>query len=196
VAGQTVETDLVQTEADMPEAISEDTRINRSVVRLIKGDITDLEVDAFVFCAQPDQTLGSGFGTAISVRGGPTIQKELAELAPVATGEAVVSAAGNLKASFIIHAVGPRFQEEDTESKLRTTVRNSLKRAEEKGIRRIALPAMGAGYYGIVPDVCARVMLEEIRSHLQGETGIQELVICVLDTPQYDAFQAQLAILG
>ncbi|MFH1923698.1 MAG: macro domain-containing protein [Planctomycetota bacterium] len=180
----------------MPEAVSEGKQVNDCVVRLVKSDITDLDVDAFVFYAQSDLVLGSGFGTAISVRGGPTIQKELQELGPVATGEAVVSAAGNLKAGFIIHAVGPKFQEEDTEGKLRATVRNSLRRAEEKGIERIAFPAMGAGYYGIPADLCARVMLEVIRSHLEGESGIKEVVLCVLDTPQYNSFQAQLAILG
>ena len=180
----------------MPEAVADGTRVNRSVVQLIKGDITDLEVEAFVFYAQADLALGSGFGTAISVRGGPSIQEELAGLAPVETGEAVVSAAGKLKARHIIHAVGPRFQEEDTEGKLRATVRTSLKRAEEKGIKRIAFPAMGAGYYGIPPDLCARVMLDVTKSYLESETGIKELVICVLDTRQYEAFQARLAALG
>lgn len=180
----------------MAEAVSEGRRINRTVVRLTKDDITDIEVDAFVFYAQADLALGSGFGTAISVRGGPTVQKELQELAPVATGEAVVSAAGNLKARHIIHAVGPKFQEEDTEGKLRTAVRGALKRADEKQLQQIAFPAMGAGYYGIPNDLCARVMLEAINDYLQGQTGIEELIICVLDTPQYDAFKAQLAALG
>lgn len=180
----------------MAEAVADGIRINRSVVRLARDDITDLEIDAFVFYAQPDLVLGAGFGNAISVRGGPTIQKELEELGPVATGEAVISAAGNLKASVIIHAVGPKFQEEDTEAKLRTTMLNSLKRAEEKGIERVAFPAMGAGYYGIPPDLCARVMLDVIKSHLGSETGIKEVVICVLDTPQYEAFEARMAALG
>lgn len=177
----------------MPETVTRDKRINKSAIRLIKGDITDLDVDAFVFYAQPDLALGSGFGTAISVRGGPSIQKELEGTGPVAVGEAVLSGAGNLKAKYIIHAVGPRFQEEDTEAKLRMTVHNALRLAEEHEIRRIAFPAMGAGYYGIPPDSCARVMLEVITGHLNGETGIEQVVICVLDTPQYDAFQARLA---
>jgi len=180
----------------MPETVLQGKQINEGVVRLVKGDITELDVDAFVFYAQPDLALGSGFGTAISVRGGPSIQKELQDLGPLATGEAVVSAAGNLKAEYIVHAVGPRFQEEDTEAKLRTTVRNSLGRAEAKGIRRIAFPAMGAGYYGIPADLSARVMLEVIKDYLQGETRIKELIICVLDTPQYDAFAAQLETLN
>ena len=180
----------------MPEAVVEGTRINQSVIRLIKGDITDLEVDAFVFYAQPDLVLGSGFGTAISVRGGPTVQKELEGQGPIATGEAIVSKAGNLKAKHIIHAVGPRFQEEGIEGKLRATVLSSLKRAEENGVERIAFPAMGAGYYGIPPELCARVMLEAIRGHLEGATAIKEVTICVLDSRQYDSFKAPLAALG
>lgn len=180
----------------MPEAVLEGKQINGSVVRLVKGDVTQLDVDAFVFYAQQDLILGTGFGTAISVRGGPTIQKELQELAPVATGEAVISAAGNLKAGFIIHAVGPRFQEEDTEAKLRTTMHNSLRVAEENEIRRIAFPAMGAGYYGISPELCAQVMLEIIHGHLKGESGIKEVFVCVLDTRQYEAFLGRLEILG
>jgi len=180
----------------MPEAVSEGTRVNRSVIRLIKDDVTDLEVDAFVFYAQSDLALGSGFGGAITVRGGATIQKELDELAPVATGEAVVTAAGKLKADHIIHAVGPKFLEPDMEGKLRTTVRNTLRRAEEIKIKRLAAPAMGAGYYGIAPEVCARVMLEAMKEHLEGDTGLDEIIICVLDTPQYTAFQNQLTKLG
>ncbi len=180
----------------MPETVPQSKRINHGVVRLVRGDITELDVDAFVFYAQPDLALGTGFGTAISVRGGPTIQKELQELGPVATGEAVISAAGKLKAKYIIHAVGPRFQEEDTESKLRDTMHNSLRVAEENKIRRIAFPAMGAGYYGIAPDICAKVMLEVIRSHLKSETDIQEVVISVLDTRQYESFRGRLEALA
>lgn len=176
----------------MVECLSKGVQVAQSVVRLIRDDITDLEVDAFVFYAQSDLVLGSGFGNAIAVRGGPSIQKELEESAPVAPGEAVVSKAGNLKAGHIIHAVGPKFQEEDTEPKLRTTVANSLKRADENGFGKVALPAMGAGYYGIAPDVCARVMVDVVANHLKGKTTIQEVVICVLDTPQYEAFQARL----
>lgn len=180
----------------MPGAVLEEKLINKSVVRLVKDDLTTLDVDAFVFYAQEDLALGSGFGTAVSVRGGPSIQEELQNLGPVPTGEAVVSGAGNLKASFIVHAVGPKFQEDDTQDKLLRTVLNSLKQAELKGIRRIAFPAMGAGYYGIAPDLCARVMLEVIQDYLAGESRIEELIICVFDTPQYEAFKARLTALG
>ncbi|MGD8699197.1 MAG: macro domain-containing protein [Gemmatimonadales bacterium] len=176
----------------MTNATAVGLEVNRSTIRLIRDDVTDIDVDAFVFYAQEDLALGSGFGGAIGVRGGASVQKELESLAPVPLGEAVVSSAGNLKADYIIHAVGPKFQEMDTEGKLRTTVVNTLKRAEDIGAERLAFPAMGSGYYGTPVDLCARVMLEEIRRHLEGETGIKEVVICVLDTPQYDAFKAEI----
>ncbi len=174
----------------------EGRRINDSVVRLVRGDITDLEVDAFVFYAQSDLVLGSGFGGAIAVRGGPSVQKELDELGPVATGEAIASGAGKMKAEHIIHAVGPRFQEEDIEAKLRTTVQSALRCAEDKAVQRLALPAMGSGYYGIPPSLSAKVMLEVLKDHLQGDTSLTEVVICVLDTPQYKSYEAALAALN
>jgi O-acetyl-ADP-ribose deacetylase (regulator of RNase III) len=180
----------------MSQSAVEPVRIHRSSVRLIRGDITELDVDAFVFYAQHNLALGSGFGTAISVRGGPSIKKELDQLGPLATGQAVVTGAGNLKAAWIVHAVGPRFNEPDTEAKLRTTVLNSLKAAEEKGVRRIALPPMGAGFYAVPLALCARVMVEAIKSYLEGDTAIEEVLLCVMDQREHAPFESQLASLN
>jgi len=177
----------------MTVAVAERKRINRTDIQLIRVDITELEVDAFVFYARSDLALGSGFGTAIALRGGPNIQKELASLAPVPTGSAVVSSAGGLKAKHIIHAVGPKFQEPDSEAKLRATVLSVLQQVEEHGFRRIALPAMGVGFYGIPLDVSARVTLAALTDHLRGSTGLDEVVLCVLDGREYVPFQTALA---
>lgn len=180
----------------MSQAIADGTRLNNTVVRLLKEDITDIEIDAFVYYAQHDLQLGAGFGTAISARGGPSVQKELDGLGPLSTCDVVVTGAGNMKANFIIHAVGPRFQEDDIEGKLSTTMVNALQAAEGKGIERVAFPAMGAGYYGISPDVSARVMTEVLKEHLGGNICIKEVVICVLDTPQYNSFKGPVEALG
>jgi len=182
----------------MEAAVASDPQvtIRDSVVRLIRGDITELEVDAFVFYAQPDLALGSGFGGMITVRGGASIQKELDEMAPVADLEAVVSGAGKLNAEHIIHAVGPKFREDGIEVKLQATMENCLLRAEEKGMKTLAFPAMGAGYYGIPASVSATVMLAALESHLSGETGLEEVTICVLDSPQFKAFKAAMPALS
>jgi O-acetyl-ADP-ribose deacetylase (regulator of RNase III) len=170
----------------------ESKTIAQGRVTLMIGDITDTDVEAFVFYARPDLALGTGFGTAISARGGASIQRELEGKGPLATGEAVVTAAGKLRAQKIVHAVGPRFQEEDMLGKLKTTVANSLKAAETAGVRRLALPAMGAGFYGVPLAGCARVMGETIRSYLEGGGKIEELIVCVLDSREYDVFKSEL----
>lgn len=176
----------------MEAAVLSDPKVKfgDTVVHLRRGDITELEVDAFVFYAQNDLALGSGFGGMITVRGGASIQKELDELAPVPDLGAVVSGAGKLTAEFIIHSVGPRFREDDIEAKLVTTMENVLAKAEEKRIKTLAFPAMGAGYYGVPAPESARAMLSALSSHLGGKTGLEEVTICVLDAPQFNAFQA------
>jgi O-acetyl-ADP-ribose deacetylase (regulator of RNase III) len=172
--------------------MDEKKQVNKSTISLIRGDITDIDVGAFVFYARNDLALGTGFGTAISSRGGSEIQKELDELKPIATGEAVITSGGKLKAKNIIHAVGPRFQEKDTDTKLRTTIINALKLAEDKRIEKIAFPAMGAGFYGIPLDLCAQVLVDTVENYLWNNTGIKEVIICTLDSREYGAFKSRL----
>ncbi len=163
-------------------------------LRLLKGDITDLDIESFVYYARENLALGSGFGTAISVRGGPTIQKELNEIGKIKTTEAVVSSAGEMKAKYIIHANGPKFQEENIPEKLKHTIINSLVKAEEKGIKAIAFPPMGAGFYGVPIDQSAALTLNTIKEYLSdNNTKIEEVVVCLLDNREYIPFEKQLS---
>lgn len=167
-------------------------KIKNSTIRLIKGDLTDLDVEAIVFYAQSNLELGSGYGNAISMRGGPSIKKELATFDPIDVTEAVVSTAGELKANYIIHANGPKFQEPDTDRKLHDTVRNTLKQADAKGIKIVAFPPMGAGFYGIPLPTCAKIMIEEFRSHLANGSDLEEVLIVAMDSREYKPFEAEL----
>lgn len=166
--------------------------VKDSVIRVVTGDITDLDVEAFVYYAQPDLQLGAGFGNAITVRGGPGIQAELKEMGPVEAGGAVVSGAGEMKAQHIVHVVGPRFQEETMESKLWSAIRVALRTAEEHGIRQIALPPMGAGFYGVPLEDSARITVGAVQEYLAGETGIREVVLCARDGREFRPFRARL----
>ena len=161
----------------MEAAVASDPQITigGTVVHLNREDITEMEVDGFVFYAQNDLALGSGFGGMIAVRGGASIQKELDEMSPAADLEVVVSGAGKLNAEHILHAVGPKFREDDIEVKLTTTIENCLKKADETGIKTLAFPAMGAGYYGIPAPTSATVMVSVLESYLAGETGLETL---------------------
>jgi O-acetyl-ADP-ribose deacetylase (regulator of RNase III) len=166
--------------------------VNESTIRLLQQDITDLEIDAFVFYASPDLQLGSGFGNAISMRGGPTIQKELDDMGPLEVTEVAVTEAGNMKAGHILHAVGPRFQEPDMVVKLRKTIFNALAAAEEKGFEKIAVPPMGAGFYGVPLEQSVRITVGAVEEHLRTSDKLKEVVICANDGREYRAFEAAI----
>ncbi len=165
-------------------------KINGTTIRLIKGDITDTEIDAFVFDIKEDLKLGSGYGGAIAVRGGPSVQDELDKAEKLSVGEATITSAGKMKAKYIIHAVGPKFQEDDTTGKLRSATLNALKKAEEKDdIKSVAFPPMGTGLYGIDLNLCAEVMLKAVKEYLEGSTKLEEVDFILFDTREYKPFE-------
>lgn len=171
--------------------MTETKQMKNGILSLVKADITDIEVDSFVFYAQDDLKLSSGFGNSIAVRGGPAVRKELAELGSLTVGAAVATTAGNMKAKFIIHADGPKFQEQDTEQKLKTTIGNALKCAEEKGVESIAFPPMGAGFYGVPIDKSAEITTETLALYLNNGVKIKNVIICANDNREYKALQKQ-----
>ncbi|MFC2144510.1 macro domain-containing protein [Acidobacteriota bacterium] len=167
-------------------------KIGNKVLRLVREDITEIEVDAFVFDITEDVKLGSGFGGAIQQRGGIVIQKQLDEIGSCPTGEAVVTEAGILKANWIIHTNGPKFREEDEEAKLRKTVQSVLVRAEEKGVKRLAFPPIGTGLYQVPLDLCTRVMVDTISAHLANGSTIDEVLIVAPDNREFNPFKAKI----
>ncbi|MCK5125618.1 MAG: macro domain-containing protein [candidate division Zixibacteria bacterium] len=175
--------------------MADSIKVKNCNLRLLKGDITDLDIESFVYYAKEDLALGSGYGTAISVRGGPTIQKELDGFGKIKTTEAVVSMAGEMKAKYIIHANGPKFQEENLPEKLKQTILTSLQKAEEKGIKAIAFPPMGAGFYGVPLEQSAEITLNTIKEYLSGETKLEDAVVCLLDNREYLPFKNKLSSL-
>jgi O-acetyl-ADP-ribose deacetylase (regulator of RNase III) len=160
-------------------------------IRLQKGDLTALAVDAVVFYARQDLQLGAGFGSAIQSRGGAAIKQELEKIGRVEVGGAVITAAGNLQARHIIHACGPKFREPDTEKKLRKCMQSALEQASAAQLKSVAFPPMGAGFYGVPLDLTVRVMLEVVRRFLEIQTSVEEVIICVLDDRELKAFRPQ-----
>jgi len=167
--------------------------LNGKTIRLMVGFIIDIKsMDGLVYYARSDLKLGSGFGTTISIQGGPKVQEELKKIGGADVTDVVVTGGGNLQTRFILHAVGPQFQEEDSERKLWETTQNVLRKAEENKLHKIAFPAMGAGFYGIPLDVCARVTLGATREFLEKAVELQEVVFCLRDSRELKVFQEYL----
>jgi len=162
----------------------------RPAIELVEGDITRVEADALVNAANNCLLMGGGVAGAIRRAGGKEIEEEAVKKGPIPIGEAVATGAGRLRARYIIHAAVMGLDFHTDAEKIRSATRNSLLRAEELGLKSIAFPALGTGVGGFPLDECARIMLGEIREHLQGKTGLERVIFVLRCQEAYQAFQA------
>lgn len=158
-------------------------------IYFLKGDITNMEVDAIVNAANNDLMLGSGLAGAIRRKGGPRIQEECERIGSIRLGEAAVTPGGNLKAYYVIHAASMRLGGRTTAESLRSTTRNSLLRAEEKGFKTIAFPAIGTGVAGFPVDECADVMIREVLEHLKSRSSLEKIYFVLYDDAALKVFE-------
>ncbi len=165
-------------------------KIGNGVIRVVRGDITDIPVEAFVYDITADCKLSSGYGGAIASRGGKVVQDQLNAVGSLPTGEAAVTTAGNLKANYIIHVNGPKFHEPGTRRKLARAVASALERANEKGITALAFPPIGTGLYQVPLELSAKVIVDAIKEHLNGSGTLKEVLLVALDAREYKSFLA------
>jgi O-acetyl-ADP-ribose deacetylase (regulator of RNase III) len=170
--------------------------IDKAILELHQGDITLQEVDAIVNAANSRLAGGGGVDGAIHRRGGAKIMAETDARYPQGcpTGSAVISGAGNLKAKYVIHAVGPVFSGGGSgEAELLAgAYRRSLELAVEHDCSSIAFPALSTGAYRYPINLAARTALATAVDFLRGH-GKPELVRFVLfDAAAYAAFAAAL----
>jgi O-acetyl-ADP-ribose deacetylase (regulator of RNase III) len=150
---------------------------NNKILRLVKGDITERNVDVIVNAANSYLKHGGGVAAAIVRKGGAVIQDEsdmiitAGGLVPV--GSAVITTAGRLPCKAVIHTDGPRMGEGNEDYKLRKAVRSSLLLASEKGFTSISMPAVSSGIFGFPKDRCARILVEESKTFLEGNNNTQ-----------------------
>lgn len=155
----------------------------------MKGDITELEVDAIVNAANNELILGGGVAGAIRTKGGPRIQEECDRIGSIRLGEAAVTTAGNLKAHYVIHAASMEMGEETTANNLCSSTRNSLLRAEEKGFKTMAFPAIGTGIAGFRMEDCANIMIGEVLEHLKSHSSLEKIYFVLYENAALKVFE-------
>ena len=163
-------------------------KINNSVIELIQGDITELSTDAIVNAANRQLVLGGGVAGVIRIKGGPGIQAQCDKKAPISTGEAVITTGGQLKAQYVIHAVGPRQGQGQEDEKLKNATLNALKVADVNGLKSIAFPAISTGIFGFPMDSCAKIMLSATIDYLRSRTSLERVIFCLFDRAACDVF--------
>ncbi|MCM6774634.1 O-acetyl-ADP-ribose deacetylase [Nocardia sp. CDC159] len=163
---------------------------------LVRGDITEQDVDAVVNAANSSLLGGGGVDGAIHRRGGPEILAACRELRAsvypegLPTGRAVATTAGKLPARWVIHTVGPVWSErEDRSAQLASCYRESLRVADEVGARSVAFPAVSTGVYGWPMEDGARIAIETVRS---AHTSVEQVRFVLFTVDAYDAFAVHL----
>ena len=151
------------------------------LIEIVKGDITEEEVDAIVNAANSYLKHGGGVAGAIVRKGGKIIQEESNKIGYVPVGSAALTSAGKLKAKYVIHAVGPIWGEGDEDKKLRNAVMSAFKIAEEKELKSISLPAISTGIFGFPKERGAEVILKAILDFVDKGTTIEKIRICNID---------------
>jgi O-acetyl-ADP-ribose deacetylase (regulator of RNase III) len=154
------------------------TKIGKTELRLVVGDIADQDTDAVVTAAHWKLNKGTGTDGTIHTKGGPKIYEECQRIGGCPIGDAVITTGGNLKARHVIHAVGPvwRGGDEDEPKLLASAYRRSLQVANENGLKSISIPSISTGAFGFPIRLAAPVALQTIVDFLSREKhGLQEV---------------------
>jgi O-acetyl-ADP-ribose deacetylase (regulator of RNase III) len=170
-----------------------------SRIRIARGDITRIPVDAMVNAANYALVGGGGVDGAIHRAGGPSLMEELGVIrmrdGGCPAGNAVVTGAGKLPAKFVFHAVGPVYRggQAGEPEQLASCYRTCLKLAVEHGVRTISFPAISTGVYHYPADQAAEIAVREVRSFLEKSDAVDEVIFVLFDT---DAEQIYRRLIG
>jgi O-acetyl-ADP-ribose deacetylase (regulator of RNase III) len=134
-------------------------------IEVAQADVTKLDVDAITNAANTRLKHGGGVAAAISRAGGPDVQRESDEKAPIGLGDAAVTTAGNMPARHVIHAATMELGGPTSAEIIERATRSTLSTADDLGCRSLALVAFGTGVGGFPLDDAARLMVGAVRAH-------------------------------
>jgi O-acetyl-ADP-ribose deacetylase (regulator of RNase III) len=175
--------------------VSEISIGKRRKLRLVRGDITERNVDVIVNAANSNLNHGGGVAAAIVAKGGQIIQDESDKLGYVPVGNAVMTTAGKLPCKAVIHVVGPRYGEGKEEKKLRLAINNVLNLAEQNNFKSISIPAISTGIFGFPKEKCAKILVEESINFAEKQisfTSLPEIIeFCIYDDETLQHFKKE-----
>jgi O-acetyl-ADP-ribose deacetylase len=148
-------------------------------IEIQQADITKLEVDAIANAANTGLRHGGGVAGAISRAGGPQVQAESLERAPIGLGEAVETTAGEMPSRWVIHAATMELGGPTSGEIIRRATASTLAKADELEAKSLALVAFGTGVGGFPLEEAARIEVEEVRRHLDQGSGLERVVFAV-----------------
>jgi O-acetyl-ADP-ribose deacetylase (regulator of RNase III) len=163
-------------------------------ISVVQGDITCQAVDAIVNAANSSLLGGGGVDGAIHRAAGPELLAECRTLGGCPTGKAKITRGYRLPAKWVIHTVGPIWQdgEHGEDEQLASCYRNSLALAVEHDVRSIAFPAISTGVYRFPLERAAKIAVAEAARFLEDTTTIEQVVFVCFDGRTYEVYLATL----
>lgn len=164
-------------------------KLGTATISIQLGDITDAEVDAIVNAANSQLLMGTGVAGAMKRKGGTVIEEDAVRQGPIEVGEAVLSVAGNLPATHVIHAatMGPDLKTDP--DFIAAATKSSLALVEKHRLTSIAFPALGSGVGGVPPAKSAEAMLGALAEHLKsGKSSLQKVQFIFYQAEAQKAF--------
>ena len=162
-------------------------------IEVQQADITRLDVDAIANAANTELKHGGGVAGAISRAGGPAVQSESDEAAPVGLGEAVATSAGEMPSRWVIHAATMELGGPTSAEIIRRATASTLAKADDLGASSLALVAFGTGVGGFPLQEAARIEVEEVRRHLASGSGLERVVFAVHGDDAEAAFRSAIS---
>lgn len=157
------------------------------MIEVIKGDITKIAVDVMVNAANKSLMGGGGVDGAIHRTGGSAILEDCRKIVNrqggCKVGEAVITTAGNLPATFVIHTVGPIWNggKNKEHEKLANCYRNCLKLAIENNCKSISFPAISTGVYRFPKDEAAKIAVSTVKEFMTETSGLEKIIFVCFD---------------
>jgi O-acetyl-ADP-ribose deacetylase (regulator of RNase III) len=172
--------------------------VHQSILEIVQGDITQQDIEAIGNAANSALAGGGGVDGAIHRAGGPTIMSELkAKYKGCPTGSAVITSGGNLKAKYVIHAVGPRYSGTPKDPELLSSAyRKSLELCTQNKISSIAFPSISTGIYGYPVEEASRVALKTVMDYLKEHTEIKLVRFVLFDSKTFEVYKESLKKMG
>ncbi|MDV7696633.1 O-acetyl-ADP-ribose deacetylase [Chryseobacterium soli] len=167
-------------------------------ITLIQGDITQIKADVIVNAANSSLLGGGGVDGAIHRAGGKKILEECIQIrdrqGKCKTGEAVVTTAGDLPATYVIHTVGPVWNDDEVKGKklLANCYRNSLQLADSLQIKTIVFPNISTGIYKFPKELAAAIAVHEVQN-FESE-HIEEVIFVCFDEENNEIYKKQLKL--
>ncbi|NUU65390.1 O-acetyl-ADP-ribose deacetylase [Enterobacteriaceae bacterium BIT-l23] len=168
-------------------------------IEIIQGDITQVNAEAIVNAANSSLMGGGGVDGAIHRAAGPELLSECREVrqrhGECPTGQAVITGAGKLPASAVVHAVGPVWHggEAGEAELLASAYRNSLQLVSDNSLRSVAFPNISTGVYGYPKALAAEVAWRAVSDFLRTHPLPEQVYFVCYDEENTRLYQRLLA---